>query len=166
MLASLALSHFEGRLLASEVLGRLTVGHLMGNVFYLGNGGPNVGDMSKGRWREMRRLLPLFLHFINSAMKDDWRPGVMRSVVVFQNGSSSPSFGKKDSLPPTPGTFEFARLIRDLADDTDEVFFEDQAELVRLISWCDFLESRDGAFLFYKPVADALRHFASSGGLS
>ena len=54
--------------------------------------------------------------------------------------------------------------------ETDSIYVTDADEIIRLFTWCDFLEQRDGVYAFYKPLVDALRSwtrgieaFASDG---
>ncbi len=128
----------------------------MGHLLFYRSYDHDLGDISVGRWRELQRLLPPFLEYVNGAMNSNWGPGTRRNVTVCADGSVQPPETSGDEKPSV-GPFMLAHLIRDESDGLNEIYVEDACELMRLFDWYAFLEARDGAASLYSPLVEALR---------
>jgi hypothetical protein len=134
----------------------------MGNLFTYGEN--VVGDVSKRRWEVIRRLLPILLEYVNSAMVLEWGYEEARSVVVHREGAVVPDLPPMTAAPPPRGRFDLGTLLDDKADHFDEIFILDPGELARLWAWCDFLSERDGVFMLFAPLVTALRERTNTRG--
>ena len=106
----------------------------MGNETYYLSSNQRLGDVSKGRWVEMSKMMPLLLDFVNSSMEKNW-------------GNSPPADKQK---------FRMDGLLQDASRGRNEIIFRDAHELKRLFAWCQFLEAHNGAFSLYKPLVETL----------
>lgn len=131
----------------------------MGHSIYYVNINHPVGDISVGRWREIRRIFPVFLEYINSVMLLSWELGTRRNVIVRTDGTVLPP-APKDGDKPTVAPFTFEGLIRDESDGLNEIYIESAYELLRMIAWFDFLVARDGAASLYAAFVEVLRPYA------
>ena len=129
----------------------------MGNNISYRTPDNDLGEISKGRWRVMRRLLEVFVDYVNASMRTPWHEGQFRNVVVRQPGDLPiPDVSGRGAAPPS-GEFRLEAILRDLSDEMDEIIFVDASELGRLLAWADFLAERDGAFEFFVPLVRTLR---------
>jgi hypothetical protein len=129
-------------------VGRTSEHVLVGNLVFYRSSENDLGDVGKGRWREMRRLLPALIEYLNVAMRHDWRA----------------------EAPPI-GEFSLADIVEDKSESFDEIYIRDADELVRLFQWFAFLHQRDGAANLYANLIEELRRctagidrFASAHG--
>lgn len=129
----------------------------MGNCISYLDPSNDLGDISKGRWRVMRRLLVPFLDYVNDAMREPWAEGELRNVVI-RGGAMTPqgAAGEADRAP-LDRPFSLDGILEDHADGMSEIIFVDAAELSRLLAWATFLEQRDGAFELFAPLVRTLR---------
>lgn len=111
----------------------------MGNLVFYRSNENDLGDVGKGRWREMRRLLPALIEYLHVAMHQHER--------VDHTGAEA---------PPT-GEFRLADIVQDESENLDEIYIRDADELVRLFKWFAFLHQRDGAANLYANLVDELR---------
>jgi len=126
------------------------------NIYYL-NDENDLSDISKGRWKVMRRLLEVLVDFVNSTMKSNWSPGEFRNVVVRETKEFTNQNAFSSLSPPSIGEFRLENILEDSSDSFDEIIFINSTELERLFQWCDFLKERDGAFEYFVPLVDTLR---------
>lgn len=134
----------------------------MGHLLFYQSYDQELGDVSVGRWREIQRLLPPLLDYLNSAMQLNWDAGTRRNVTVFKGGAVvPPEIPANDKPCVTP--FILARFLRDESDKLNEIYVEDAGELLRMFHWYDFLLTRDGAARLYLPLVEALR--SCTGGI-
>ncbi len=130
----------------------------MGDLFFYKNHENDLGDMSKRRWREVRKLLPLAVAYVNDAMMLDWDQGTRRSVLVSELGARPARAVQNDAIDvPPKGHVDVGSLLRDDADAMDEVIIQDAEALVRFFGWCAFLSQRDGVFELYAECVAALK---------
>lgn len=115
-----------------------------------------LGDVSVGRWREIRKLLPSLVEYLNNAMTLDWEQGTRRNVTLYSDGSVRPPEAADATMPPV-APFILEHIFRDESDGLNEIYVEDADELTRLFAWYDFLSARDGAAALYAPLIQALR---------
>jgi hypothetical protein len=125
----------------------------MGNIIFYKD--TDIGDVTKGRWRLMRQLLPVAITYVNGSMKEDWRPGTLRNVTVWPTHVAPPT--SPTSTAPSPADPFSLEIFDDQSETLDEIHLVDAAELRRLFEWCDFLATRDGAYELIQPLIDALR---------
>ena len=104
-------------------------------VFYDGDG-RIAGDIGKRHWRQVRRLLPLLVDWLNDHMRRP--PKVVPPKLIV-------------------GTFKLATMLRDDADKSEEINLLDLGEWKRFFAWCDFLAPYDETFKFFAPVVALLR---------
>ena len=116
----------------------------------------DLGEISKGRWKVMRRLLEVFLDYVNESMNEPWPAGHFRNVVLSDARTLAPGREEVGEAPPT-GAFAMSGILDDLSDEIDEVIIVDAVELRRLFAWARFLEQRDGSFEFFVPLVNTLR---------
>jgi hypothetical protein len=131
----------------------VNVGH---ELFYQ-PGDHHVGSVSLRRWEEVSKLLPLLVDFVNRATHQEWRPGVVRDVRVFEGGGAVPAAPPPDHSQPTGGPFALTRMLSEEFLGRNEVHIFQAAEWDRLFEWCDFLSERDGAYALYQPLVEVLR---------
>lgn len=141
----------------------------MGHILFYKSYEHELGDVSVGRWREIQRLLPPFVEYVNGAMTLDWSSGIRRNVTVYADDSLK-LFEASDAERLTILPFMLTRFLRDESDVLNEIYVEDADEVMRLFAWYDFLSARDGAASLYAPLVQTLRSctrgieaFASSG---
>lgn len=128
----------------------------MGHLLFYQSYDHHLGDVSIGRWREIQRLFPAFLEYVNSAMLLTWNPTTRRNVLLTAEGSMLP--GEPPNVaPPSMVPFVLTGFIRDESDGLNEIYVTDAGELLRLFAWFDFLVMRDGAASLYSPFVEALR---------
>ena len=128
----------------------------MGHLLFYKDYDHDLGDVSIGRWREIQRLLPLLVEYVNRAMTQDWHPGTRQNVTVYTDGSLQPC-GDLNVAKPSGSPFILAGIIRDESNGLNEIYVEDADELVRLFAWYEYLAARDGAASLYAPLVAALR---------
>lgn len=138
-----------------------SAGTVMGNEFYYRTTDNTLGDLAKGRWSEARRIVPLLVDYVNRSMHRSWEGTSALNVTVRSSGPS-PCPRQHPSSTPEVRFIDADSLFADLSAITDEVYVVDAASLKVLFLWCDFLQSIDGAFAFYRPTVDAL-HQATRG---
>ena len=100
----------------------------MGNIIFFQSSEHEIGNVGKGRWREMRRLLPALVEYLNASTTDRDRD-----------------------------TFELTRIFRDESDFRDEVYIDDASELLRLFKRFSSVSERDSSAGFYAPLIEELR---------
>jgi hypothetical protein len=115
-----------------------------------------LGDVSVGRWREIQRLLPPFIEYVNSAMMLNWDPATRRNPTVYADGTMLPP-ETDDNEKPAVNPFVLTLFIRDESDGLNEIYVEDACELLRMFEWYKFLTARDGAASLYTPLVEALQ---------
>ena len=126
----------------------------MGNNVYYRSSSHLIGDVSKGRWEEMRRLLPELLRFLNERLEREWSHG--RTLPQALSEGAYPGRPPVGLVPPA-GKFVLTALIRDESATLDEIFIEDAAELARLFRWFEILSEFSGAASLYAPLVEQLR---------
>jgi hypothetical protein len=104
-------------------------------VFYEGDG-RIAGDIGKRHWRQMRRILPYLIEWLNEYMRH-------------------PPKGVPEKLILAP--FKLSKMVRDDADKAEEINLSDLVEWNRFFAWCDFLGPIDDTYRFYAPVVELLR---------
>jgi hypothetical protein len=90
-----------------------------------------LGDVSVGRWREIQRLLPPFIEYVNSAMMLNWDPATRRNPTVYADGTMLPP-ETDDNEKPAVNPFVLTLFIRDESDGLNEIYVEDACELLRM----------------------------------
>ena len=140
----------------------------MGSLFFYKDYQHSLGDVAAGRWRQMRKLLPALVEYLNESMAVDWDSGTRLNVAVSEAGASPGLPGPR--TPPRIGPFALDRLLRDESQTRHEIYIEDADEFMRLLDWHAFLQDRDGAASLYEPLVSELRArtrgievFASAG---
>ena len=133
----------------------------MGNEIYVDYteaGRKHVGSIGKAGWREMRKILPLMLDFINEEMRSErpihlgdgpvlvWDGDPLRPIAIGLRG---------DPASQTPFTLE--QLLDDKSDVFDEIYFRNPDEVIRLFAWAKYISSYHGAFDLYVPVIEGLK---------
>jgi len=104
-------------------------------IFYEGDG-RIAGDIGKRHWRIMRRQLPLIFDWMNAHMRQP--PKNLPAKLL-------------------PGPFKLTAMLRDDADNTEEVNLIGLDEWNRFFAWCEFLARLDDTYRFFAPVVDLLR---------
>jgi hypothetical protein len=128
----------------------------LGHLLFYQSYAHDLGEVSVGRWREIQRLLPPFVDYLNSAMEEKWPAGTRRNVTVFADDTVVPPETRSNERPCV-GQFILAGVIRDESDGQNEIYVEDADELIRMFDWYDFLVARDGAAQLYMPLVEAIR---------
>jgi len=128
----------------------------MGNEFFYRDYDHELESMTKGKWRQVRRVLRLFIEYVNEITQADWSENTFFNVAVSEK-RTEPPLQIASTGPEIKKPFDFDMLFRDEADSTDEVYVENLDELARLFEWASFLEQRDGAFRMYKETISELQ---------
>jgi len=136
----------------------------MGNNIYYLNHENKLSDISKGRWKVIRRILEVLVDYLNSTMHRNWSAGEFRNVVVRETNPFTNQNIRSFQSPPSIGEFRLENIFEDLSDSLDEIIIIDSAELKRLFQWCDFLRERDGAFEFFVPLVNTLSQMTAGIG--
>ena len=123
----------------------------MGNLFYYRKPENDLGDLSKGRWRQVRKILPHMIDYINESMQEKWNEGTIRNVSI-----PGPNFQAKADIPPKKFLL-CDRIFADLSEVQDEVCIIDSRAIKTIFEWSDFLLKRDGAFKLYVPTLEAFK---------
>ena len=105
-------------------------------LFYEGDG-RIAGEISTAHWRQMRRILPVLIDWLNEATKARHSPPPPATLL--------------------PEPFKLSSLIRDEADTKEEINIRDRHEMKRLFAWCDFLAPLDEAYALFDPIVRILR---------
>jgi hypothetical protein len=131
----------------------------MGHEIYYQTTDHRLGDVSLRRWEEISKLLPLFVDFVNRAMRKEWGPRIIRDVVVFEGLVTAPKFPPPDEAPPEAKPFALERMLSEEMLGINEIYFHEASEWHRLFQWCDFLATHDGAYALYVPLGDTVRRY-------
>ena len=123
----------------------------MGNTFYYKERENDLGEMSNGRWRQVRRILPLMIDYINESMHEEWKEGVTRNVSIPGDKLDS------SATVPEKKYLKKDQIFTDLSGMWSEVFIDDSQAIKTIFEWSDFLQKRDGAYQLYLPTLEALK---------
>ncbi|MEZ4298779.1 MAG: hypothetical protein R3B70_27760, partial [Polyangiaceae bacterium] len=83
-------------------------------LFYLDRD-KDLGEVSKGRWRVLRRLLGVFVDYVNEAMREPWSAGDYRNVVLLDHARAGHCIAREE-----PHASELPRVILGRATITVE----------------------------------------------
>ena len=123
----------------------------MGNLFYYRQPDNELGDISKGRWRQVRKILPHMIDYINESMQEEWKEGTIRNISV-----PGDTLDSKAEIPQKH-YLKSDKIFADLSEVQDEVCIIDSEAIKTIFEWSDFLQKRDGAFKLYLPTLGALK---------
>lgn len=132
----------------------------MGNEIVLihSGGEEHIASIGKAGWREMRKVLPLMLDFINRSMRDKWAIYHEEHPALLWDGDPERtiSIDLRDG-PKHQRAFTVETLINDRSEEVDEIYFLDADEVIRLFAWSAYLDQHHGAFGLYAPVIGSLK---------
>jgi hypothetical protein len=99
----------------------------------------DLGEVAVGRWREMQKLLPLLIEYVNRSIMVAWHEGRLANVAIDATGTVAPGRAAASAPSPEPRPFVLRDFLVDWADGFSEIDITDAAELQRLFAWCDYL---------------------------
>jgi hypothetical protein len=133
----------------------------VGHELYYKTDEHHIGNVSIRRWKEISKLIPMLVDFINKAMQKEWNEGTARDVSVFAGGKSVPQIPPPQESPPVAEPLSLNRMLAEERLTLNEIYFNNAGEWNRLLAWCDFLADRDGVLDLYRPLVDWLRLYVS-----
>jgi hypothetical protein len=104
-------------------------------VFYEGDG-RIAGDIGKRHWRQMRRILPVLVEWLNEHLR-------------------KPPKGYPATLTLAP--FKLSAMLKDDADKAEEVNLLGLDEWKRFFAWCEVLDAVDDTYKFFAPTVEVFR---------